>query len=208
MGMVNKTNIFGLFPTPIYETYLDRQITKTEINYVNKISDKLQKNVGINKSTIDKKVLEGKPLKNIKNFCMKHVQNYFNEVVCTSDDVKPYITLSWLNFTKQDEFHHVHFHENSLVSGVFYIDVDEKNDFITFYKSTYDRIKFTAKKYNFFNSDSWHLPVKTGKLILFPSHLSHSVETKKGYNLRVSLAFNIFIKGKIGNKLQSTELEL
>ena len=57
MGMVNKTNIFGLFPTPIYETYLDRQITKTEINYLNKVSDKLQKNVGINKSTKDKKEL-------------------------------------------------------------------------------------------------------------------------------------------------------
>jgi len=34
------------------------------------------------------------------------------------------------------------------------------------------------------------------------------VETKEGNNTRISLAFNVFIKGKIGNNKQLTELIL
>jgi hypothetical protein len=34
------------------------------------------------------------------------------------------------------------------------------------------------------------------------------VETKEGDNTRVSLAFNVFIKGTIGNNKQLTELKL
>jgi hypothetical protein len=34
------------------------------------------------------------------------------------------------------------------------------------------------------------------------------VETKEGDNTRVSLAFNVFIKGTIGNNKELTELKL
>ena len=43
---------------------------------------------------------------------------------------------------------------------------------------------------------------------MFPSSLTHMVETKEGNNTRISLAFNVFIKGKIGNNKQLTELIL
>ena len=52
------------------------------------------------------------------------------------------------------------------------------------------------------------LYVKTGDIVLFPSSLTHMVETKEGDNTRVSLAFNVFIKGTIGNNKQLTELKL
>lgn len=61
---------------------------------------------------------------------------------------------------------------------------------------------------NLWNSTSWWFPVKTGDIIIFPSSLTHAVETKQGDNTRTSLAFNVFIKGTIGNNKSLTELHL
>ena len=58
------------------------------------------------------------------------------------------------------------------------------------------------------NSEAWWFQVKTGDIILFPSSLTHMVENKEGANTRISLAFNVFIKGKIGKKEELIELYL
>jgi predicted 2-oxoglutarate/Fe(II)-dependent dioxygenase YbiX len=79
---------------------------------------------------------------------------------------------------------------------------------IKFYRNYYETIKIQPKEYNIYNSKSWWLPVKTGQLILFPSSTTHSVEVKKGNNTRVSLAFNVFIKGTLGDNKDLTELFL
>jgi hypothetical protein len=65
-----------------------------------------------------------------------------------------------------------------------------------------------SKDWNVWNSETWWFPVKTGDIIMFPSSLTHMVENKEGTNTRISLAFNVFIKGTIGNNKQLTELIL
>ena len=59
-----------------------------------------------------------------------------------------------------------------------------------------------------YNSTSWKFNVETNDLVLFPSSLEHSVEKKKGSNLRISLAFNVFIKGNIGKEDDLNDLSL
>lgn len=199
--------IHDLFPTPVYETYLDRKITKKEIDYMNKVSKKIQPNTG-NTASADKHVLEGKPMSNLKKFILTHIDNYFEEIIHSCSDMKPYITQSWLNYTKPNQYHHTHEHENSMVSGVFYVNADKDKDSIRFYKTGYQQIKPTIKEYNLYNSTSWYVPAETGKLILFPSYLSHCVDEKEGNNLRVSLAFNVFIRGTVGTEINLTKLEL
>ena len=135
--------------------------------------------------------------------------DYFDKVICTDNPITPYITQSWLNYTKRDQFHHQHNHPNSLVSGIFYISADKKVDSITFSKvSLHERIKLNITKYNIFNSSSCTFPVETGNILLFRSPLVHGVGKKKGNNIRISLSFNVFIKGTIGNKNDLTELIL
>jgi hypothetical protein len=94
------------------------------------------------------------------------------------------------------------------VSGVLYINSDEQNDKIKFFNDSYRTLRLELKEYNIWNSKSWWFPVKTGDIILFPSSLTHMVETKQGTNTRISLAFNVFIKGTIGNNKSLTELIL
>ena len=122
--------------------------------------------------------------------------------------MNPYITQSWTNYTRTNQNHHSHQHPNSFISGVLYISADEKFDKITLHRNGYQQIKPVPTEWNWYNSDSWFYTVKTGMIILFPSNTTHNVETKEGDNKRISLAFNTFFKGTMGENSQLTELIL
>ena len=91
-----------------------------------------------------------------------------------------------------------------MVSGVFYPQANREFDKIYFYKDGYERIKVPAAEYNPYNSESWWFEVGAGDLILFPSHLTHMVQTKQDDNTRISIAFNTFLKGYIGDGVKAT----
>ena len=52
------------------------------------------------------------------------------------------------------------------------------------------------------------LPMKRGELILFPSNLTHSVPTNLGEEERISLSFNTWPKGNMGDIKSLTYLPL
>ena len=199
--------IHSLFPTPVFFSSLERKLTPLETKFLNKKEKDTYNNEG-NITSNDNYVLNEKPFLNLKNELDLKVKEYFDKIICPSNKVKPYITQSWLNYTKRNQYHHKHQHPNSLVSGVFYINADEKLDKIKFFKEDYQPIKLEIKEYNLFNSQSWWFTVKTGDIVLFPSSLTHMVETKDGDNIRTSLAFNVFVEGKIGDNKGLTELIL
>ncbi len=203
--------IHHVFPQPVYMSKLERELTKDELNAMDKFrpTGRLTKTrQHLTRQSKEHYVLDTKELKNLKEDLNKIVVDYFEKVVCTSSSIFPHITQSWFNYTQSEQHLHQHSHQNSFVSGVFYPAADKKSDKIVFFKEGYERIKLEYKKYNLYNSSSWTFPVETGNVILFPSHLIHGVNTKKGTNLRVSLAFNVFFKGKVGSNIDLTELVL
>jgi len=203
-----EANINGIFPTPIYISKLNRELTNKELSFIDKTKLDVYKNEG-NTTSNDNYILNQKAFKELKTDLHLRIKDYFEKVISSTDATTPYITQSWLNYTETNQYHHKHEHPNSLVSGVFYINCDEKFDKIKFYKKDiYQTIKPKIKDWNIWNSESWWFPVKTGDIILFPSSLTHMVETKEGDNTRISLAFNVFIKGTIGNNKSLTELIL
>ena len=148
-------------------------------------------------------------MQNLKKDLNKKIIDYFDKVVCTSNSIIPYITQSWINYTKTNQFHHRHSHSNSYISGVFYIAADKKVDSITFYRAKADEIiSLNVAKYNLFNSTTWKFPVHTGDVFLFRSSLEHGVARTKGTATRISLSFNVFFKGTLGDKNELTELVL
>jgi len=205
---VSEMLIHHLFPEPAYFSKLDRTLTKKELKTINEYKKETISNAG-NITSSENYVLENKALNNLKKDLQTKVMDYFDKVICTDNSIFPYITQSWINYTKSDQFHHKHNHPNSLVSGIFYVSADKKVDSITFYKPYLDeRIQLNPTKYNIFNSSSCKFPVETGNIFLFQSSLMHGVEKKKGNNERLSLSFNVFFKGTIGNKKDLTELIL
>ena len=199
--------INSIFPTPVYFSKLDREFTKKELSFIDKTKLDVYKNEG-NTTSNDNYILNNKIFKDLKDDLNLRIQDYFDKVISPANDVTPYITQSWLNYTETNQYHHKHVHPNSLVSGVLYINSNEENDKIKFFNDFYKTIKLEVKNWNMWNSESWWFTVKTGDIILFPSSTIHMVEVKKGDNTRISLAFNVFIKGTVGNNSALTELIL
>jgi uncharacterized protein (TIGR02466 family) len=206
-GRKVEASINGIFPTPIYISKLNREITNKELSFIDKTKLEVYNNEG-NTTSNDNYILNNKPFKNLKEELDLRIQDYFDKVISPANSITPYITQSWLNYTETNQYHHKHAHPNSLVSGVFYINSHEEHDKIKFFNEKYQTIKPEVKDWNIWNSQSWWFSVKTGDIILFPSSLTHMVETKQGDNTRISLAFNVFIKGTIGNNKNLTELVL
>ena len=200
--------IYQLFPEPVCTCSLERKLTQEELKIINEYKKETHKNEG-NITSNNNYVLENKTLKNLKKDLHTKVMEYFAQVIGTDNPITIYITQSWFNYTKSDQFHHQHNHPNSYASGVFYISADKEVDSITFYKpNVEDRIKLHVIKHNPFNSTTLRFPVETGNVFLFPSRLVHGVDKKKGNNIRTSLSFNVFFKGTIGNDKALTELVL
>ena len=111
------------------------------------------------------------------------------------DGIRTYITISWVNYTEQGEYHHEHSHPNSIFSGVYYIDADE-TDKITFTNPKF--LPFTldiqSTNFNQWNSKSWLVSTPSNTVFIFPSSFGHRVEPTTNKNTRVSLSFNTFIK--------------
>ena len=207
---MRESIIQNLFPIPIYMSNIDRTFTKQELQFVDNQKNKCSKNSG-NINTKDNYILNRKEFKNIKKFLDKHCKEYLDTVICPKNNIDLYITQSWLNYTEANQYHHKHEHPNSVVSGVLYFDSDVKNDKILFSHSRgYQQIRPTIDKtkFNLWNSETWFFPVETGNLFMFPSSTTHQVETKKGTNTRISLAFNTFYKGSVGSNKNLTELIL
>ena len=198
----------GLFPTPVVFTNIGRELTAKEKKYLEEQSKHTHDNMG-NTTSNNRYILRDKEMKGISDVIDEAVHHFFQNVICPKHkDVSLYTTQSWLNYTKEGQYHHKHEHPNSVVSGVFYINADPEVDKIYFFKSGYKQIKFPTENFNPFNSESWYFTVKTGDIVLFPSYLTHMVETKAGKNVRTSLAFNTFAKGYIGMEEELTALHL
>lgn len=194
--------IENLFPIPIgfskYNGVFDKDFL---------VNQPQRPNEG-NASSEDKYILNRRESADLRQFIETAVHDYFMATYCPKNDARLKITQSWLNWSTPGQFHHKHFHPNSFVSGCFYVNANKATDKIYFYKDGYQSIKFPPIEWNAYNSDSWWFPVGSDELILFPSSLSHMVQPVDGDETRVSLAFNTFPIGIIGDENELTALHL
>ena len=161
-----------------------------------------------NTTSTNNSILKAKELTKLRDFIETKVSEYFTEVYRPKHKVNLKITQSWTNYTEQGQYHHKHAHPNSFVSGVFYIQSSREHDKIYFYNDAYRQIKFPPEEWNVWNSESWWFDVGTNDLMLFPSSLTHSVETVNHEETRISLAFNTFPVGQVGDEMDLTGLQL
>jgi len=200
----------GLFPTPIYIEKRDSDLDSTEeIEIENIIKEGMRRNTG-NSHTINSYIFDDK-LKEIKQFCEQQIRTYVKDIINPKEELDFYITQSWLNITKPGEYHHKHTHQNSIISGVFYIST-EGDDKITFSDpnaAAKEVIVFASKEFNIWNSSTWFFPINNNELILFPSWLSHQVKAnEQATTNRISISFNTFVRGTLGDQNSKTELIL
>jgi uncharacterized protein (TIGR02466 family) len=197
--------IHNLFPTPVAIYKLDRELTEEELVFIK--GQETRPNAG-NVTSTDNMILRNHSMTKLRDFIESSVSEYFKTVHNPKHNVNLRITQSWVNYTKPGEYHHKHAHPNSFVSGVFYPQANRKTDKIYFYNNVFQQISFPPNEWNVWNSDSWWFEVGTGDLVLFPSSLIHMVETVKGEDTRISLSFNTFPVGLVGDEMDLTGLKL
>jgi uncharacterized protein (TIGR02466 family) len=197
--------LHGLFPTPVKISEFSRDFETEELSFIHSL-DK-ENNVG-NKKSSNSYVFDNKILKNLHDFCQEELEKFINEVYNSAYELKPYITQSWVNYNGKNEFHQQHSHGNSFVSGVLYINAIENLDKIHFHKNKHDWLSPATPNYNMYNCGSWSFPVWSRALVLFPSDLQHSVSNNEHSHTRISLSFNTFLEGVLGEESRLTRLVL
>ena len=201
------SNLLGMFPIPIkiYEPYI---LNEEENNFF-KGEKELLINETKNYSTVNKYILENDKLINLKKYLQDNINDFAHNVYSFTNDQSFYITQSWVNYNDKGTSHHKHNHSNSIFSGVYYIDSNE--NFRLNLENNYNPLplfNFNVKEYNYFNSDAFYVETVKNSCVIFPSHIKHFVEENKNDKTRISLAFNVFVKGTIGTYNQSTELKI
>jgi len=111
------------------------------------------------------------------------------------------ITSMWGNVLKPGETHQPHSHSNNFLSGVFYIDADNTSG-ITFQDPRPGANVILPRKKNdhIDNANLLNYKAKTNRIIIFPSWLVHWVPTNKSTKDRISISWNIQIKGQLGER--------
>jgi uncharacterized protein (TIGR02466 family) len=194
-----QPELLQLFPKPILIAKYEKDISK-ELEYImsceHNLNEKSQ-NIYAKQST-NTFLLNEPELQNIREFIDAYLKFYVSNVLECSNELR--ITQSWSNICERGKKHHEHTHPNSIVSGVFYFQINEKLPPIEF-RNPNPHTSFTMniKQHNNFNSPSFLLPLNSGELILFPSNLSHNVSDNMEDLPRVSLAFNTFAKDFLGS---------
>lgn len=195
--------IENLFPTPIGVFSYDSEITTEQRMFL--LDQEQRPNEG-NTTSKDSYILKNKVFDDLTTYIENCLHKYLTATLCPKNDVRLKITQSWLNWTKPNQYHHLHRHSNSLISGCFYFSADKQTDRIYFHNDVHQHIKMTPMEWNLYNSESWWLPVGTNDLILFPSSLIHRVAPVQGDMTRISLAFNTFPVGNLGEESELTAL--
>jgi uncharacterized protein (TIGR02466 family) len=154
-------------------------------------------------------ILESEHLKDLK----KEIEFQFNlyatkYLKIDTSRIEFYITTSWINRHHKGDEGDNHYHINSLFSGVYYIDAENKGG-ISFENTGISDVRFQLPitECNTVNSGNYGLTPKNGDLIIFPSSLMHKIEKNNSDYFRYSLAFNIFFKGKLSGAESYLEIK-
>jgi len=159
------------------------------------------------------KVKEEKPGVNISNRGGWHsgelitplpsaLEQLFNELTVFVNDVpQRYMGTSdlilgnwWININGKYDYNTPHDHQNSVLSGTYYVQVPEENmGDLMLHRGDNAEFFLTSKverEQTMANAMTIPCPIKESMFYLFPSWVKHSVERNNTDSERISIAFN------------------
>ena len=198
MQDIENIEIVDLFKAPVYYTSLN--LDNEEIAkycYQLKKQDK-EGRVISNRGGYQSNDLEGEhiPLNNLFLDIEKHL-NIFKNKLDVKDEYNIKLNNIWINISNKFADNSSHNHPNSFLSGVYYIQTNDKSGDICF-SNPNKNICYDWRP-NLFNNNAkehiiantlWTMKSTVGKLILFPGWLDHSVACNRSNQDRISISFN------------------
>lgn len=121
--------------------------------------------------------------------------------------------IMWANKTQRIQFHHKHWHANSILSGIVYFDVQPGYGKTRFYfPDPYWHVHNQGfLKLNQDENENkveliYEIEPKEGMVVIFPSQIDHSTVPHMGIKERLTVSFNTFFRGK--NTLNTVAISL
>jgi uncharacterized protein (TIGR02466 family) len=106
------------------------------------------------------------------------------------------ITGCWANVGPPGAWHRMHSHPNNLLSGVYYVQLQEGADTINFHdpRPQTGILRPPVTGLTAYNTDQVVVKVAVGTLLVFPAWLPHSVDSNASEANRVSVSFNVMLR--------------
>jgi|TARA_B100001093_G_scaffold372521_1_gene357464 uncharacterized protein (TIGR02466 family) len=204
--MPDPAELIPLFSTPVFKARIEtHSITPDHIN-------ELEYTVypdGTGKQSKNTKVLLSEPFTQLKIDIDKYLNAFVFDTLKIGQGNLVHVQ-SWINMHDPGDHAPKHHHINSCYSGVYYIQTPYNSGGIVFTKSPshMEQIFAHPSEGNLWNSSEWEFPTKAGDLILFPSYLTHSVPKNESKEKRISVAFNYFLEGTLGDHTGQVTLRI
>ena len=185
------------FPTVIWNDEL-KHINNSELKeYVEKLNKDDTGKVASNYGGWQSKsydILSERPIA-IERF-IQSIQKNINDCTKMAGLMDLQISDYWWNINKKGDYNHLHDHRDSILSGVYYIDIgDENMGNIHFERE--DNAEFflprVMPKRNHISAVRATYKPMSGGLLIFPSWVRHSVDGNKSDKPRISMSFNTSI---------------
>jgi uncharacterized protein (TIGR02466 family) len=212
---MNDYKLVTIFPTPVYIVKQEVELSTSELEYIRIEGGNPNYQKNLNKKhghqfSHNTYIFDNTKLSSLKEFIEQNIAEYVNEVITPKNkELEFYITQSWVNVLKPGDVISDHYHGNSIISGVFYVSVAE-DDAIIFYDFNArlkTRIETVPEKWHYWNGHQSSMKIENNVLLLFPSWLGHATEGNPGSNTdRISISFNVFVKGRLGETDYLNEL--
>lgn len=194
-------NIVPFCPIPIYQG----SVNFTSEDYQNLSSCEMHRlSTGNGYASKSSYVLNESKFDLLREKIYAEVNNFLHEQLRVDDQINFELQNSWVVKHEKGDWAHRHCHKHSMISGILYLNVDENSGSLVFHKDNGwenifpKMIEFPYKDFNNLNALTWSIKPKVGEVILFPSHLDHSVTENLSHITRYCVAFNFFPRGTFG----------
>jgi len=153
---------------------------------------------GTESTSQDRNILDEQRFAPLASFLRDCIKDYLDNVYCYRYEQFE-IIHSWVNRAPEGGYQRMHYHGNSIVSGVYYLKADATQSApLMFDKpelNTQPYIAIATREQTLFTANRIAYPSATGTAYLFPSQLRHGYEVPNRGGERISLAFNVMLSG-------------
>ena len=170
------------------------EFSSTERNCLNRVNA-FRPNISLDEALKSEvQVLQLPELSNLSEYIQKHLDTYATEVLLTTNEIKFYVTQSWLAAYSPKVGQAPNMHLNSMLTGSVCISEegtqisfsDGRNDVFPGVDFPYTTIPFASSAF------------EQGKLSLWPSKVPYTVQPNQGDADVLRLFFNVYFKGTLG----------
>jgi uncharacterized protein (TIGR02466 family) len=186
MQRQQKIEINEVFPTPIFQTYIQEDFSDLADYWITQSKSEKGEEKSNYGGWQSPDVLNHPEMKNllaeINISCEGLFKSFLKDMTLSIADL-------WVNVNKSGDYNKRHVHPYSVLSGVLFLKTPEDCSDLLFERDD-SSIHYMAERTCNFMWGYVRVKAEKNKILLFPSWMPHEVEASKFDGERISIAFN------------------